>query len=123
MALIPLRQKGAINNLSNSIKERSTEIFSSKGACAAIAVNVSGSISKSRLAAKRKPRIIRSASSLKRSAGFPTARNNLASKSAKPLNLSIIKPVSSSAKALTVKSRRFKSSSRERTNDTLLGLR
>lgn len=97
----PLLQNGASKSLSNSTKVRSTEIFSKSGVKVFIALNVSGSSAKPRLAWKRKPRIIRKASSLKRSLATPTARKTCFSKSSKPWNKSTISPVSSKAKALT----------------------
>ncbi len=66
---------------------------------------------------------MRKASSKKRSVGSPTARIVLFSKSSKPENISITVPSGAKAKALIVKSRRLRSSFKERTNSTLSGRR
>jgi hypothetical protein len=76
-------------------------------AAARIAANVSGAIAKSRRAANRAARSIRSRSSLMRDSASPIARTSPAFRSERPPTKSITSPVSGSWKsALIVKSRR-----------------
>ena len=74
------------------------------------AASVAGSISKFSCAEKRKARKMRSASSEKRTSGSPTARKIPFSRSSRPPNRSTSPTVSFHAMALTVKSRRDRSS-------------
>ena len=94
---------------------------------AASAARVAGSIVKSRPAARRAARSIRRASSPKRVAGSPTARRTRRSVSARPSNGSTRCGVSPGAPpqaiALTVKSRRARSTSTRSPNSTRCGRR
>ncbi|MPM57459.1 hypothetical protein SDC9_104281 [bioreactor metagenome] len=121
--LIPPLRFLPIRSLFHSSRTRSTAIFESSGWYSTMASFVACSISKSNWLTNLAARIMRKASSLKRSSGLPTALINLLAKSSCPLKKSLIFPCRSIAMALIVKSRLFKSSCRLRTYSTFSGLR
>ena len=100
---------------------RSALIFLSVGASSRIPSFVSSEISNPSCAAKRTPRKILSASSLKRSLAFPTHRIHFLCRSSFPPKISISPSLSLYAIALIVKSLRSKSSFRLLVNVTSLG--
>ena len=104
--------RGLMRMRENSSRTRSRDIFSSSAASSAMAAAVFVSIAKSSSAEMRTARNIRSASSLKRSFGSPTAAMSLRFISSRPPCMSTSEPVAGSyAIALMVKSRRLRSSS------------
>ncbi len=112
-----------INNFSNSTRIRSTAIFSRLGPICFKAALVCGAISKPSCALNLNARIIRRASSLKRTSASPTARIRFCAISVNPSNKSMMSPSLVIAMALIVKSRLFKSSAKLRTKVTLSGRR
>ena len=110
--VIPTRGSGDMRIFINSSRTRSAETIVIRSAKSFIDTRTLGSISKSNWLANRAARIMRSGSSLNESPGRPGVLKTFFDKSCKPLNGSRnsgASPVSSSAIAFTVKSRRDKS--------------
>ena len=112
------------NSLRSSSETRSRETFASDGSAGSIAASVAGSSSNPSCEANRATRITRNPSSVNRATGSPTARNTRASRSFTPSNGSNIAfPATSYAIALTVRSRRNRSSCSGTPNTTESGRR
>ena len=107
----------------SSSQIRSGAMSSRSEAQRCMAASVSASGTSPRQAEKRRPRRIRSASSRSRSSAVPTQRKIPLSRSFLPPNGSRTVPRRSIAMALTVKSRRRKSSVSESVNVTVSGRR
>ena len=123
----PTDGRGAPSILSSSAAIRSPERWATSSARSRIPASVLGSSSNPSVVASRTARIIRSASSSKRVVGVPTARRRRASASDRPSYGSTRAGGSPGrapqAIALTVKSRRARSSSIVSPNSTRCGRR
>ncbi len=106
-----------------SSRTLSGESSDARGAHSSIALSVSYSIVKPSLAEKRRARNMRSASSVKRSLGFPTQRMQRFSISLTPSKGSASIPSAERAIEFIVKSRRPRSLMRSETKVTESGLR
>ena len=111
------------SSLKSSAWMRSAAMSPSRSLFLWIPAAVFSSMEKPSTAENRSARRMRRASSSKRRSGSPTHRRMPAIKSSCPPKGSRIVPSSPSAMALTVKSRRFRSSSRERVKVTVSGRR
>ena len=108
----PATRRGCSTILRISMPMRSRLTPASSAACARIASAVTGSIERSKRAAKRAARSMRNRSSRMRSCGEPIALSTRAVRSALPPTKSMTSPLPGSMKSpLTVKSRRSASSS------------
>ena len=109
--------------MTSSSRTRSAEMISIRSAIAVIAATTAGSTVKPSWAAKRAARIIRSGSSEKESSGVPGVRSSPCARSTTPpYGSTNSRDGSRTAIALTVKSRRPRSPSRESPKSTA-GLR
>ena len=115
--------RGERRIFSSSALIRSPDRWAARWALRRMAARVPSSMEKPSWAAKRTARSIRRASSAKRVSGSPTQRISLRNRSSCPPYRSITMPRSSRAMALTVKSRRARSSARVASKSTASGWR